>query len=100
MVRPGREWRSGRVEVDDTYLGGLEEGVRGRETFKKALVVVAAQEDGNGIGRIRISNKCDKGGKDEETSVYFSSMFFRMLWPVLDRAGKRAADKSPVQIKL
>ena len=33
---------------------GLEEGVRGRETFKKALVVIAAQEDGNGIGRIRM----------------------------------------------
>ncbi len=54
MVRPGRELLSGRIEVDETYLGGLEEGVRGRETFKKALVVIAAQEDGNGIGRIRM----------------------------------------------
>ena len=43
-----------RIEVDETYLGGLEEGVRGRETFKKALVVIAAQENGNGIGRIRM----------------------------------------------
>lgn len=54
MVRPGRERLSGRVEVDETYLGGMEEGVRGRETFKKALVVIAAQENGNGIGRIRM----------------------------------------------
>jgi transposase-like protein len=45
---------SGRVEVDETYLGGLEEGVRGRETEKKALVIVAAQEEGKGIGRIRL----------------------------------------------
>jgi hypothetical protein len=30
MVRPGRERLSGKVEVDETYLGGLEEGVRGR----------------------------------------------------------------------
>ncbi len=29
MVRPGRERLSGKVEVDETYLGGLEEGVRG-----------------------------------------------------------------------
>jgi transposase-like protein len=54
MVRPGRDQLAGRVEVDETYLGGLEEGVRGRQTFKKALVVIAAQEDGRVIGRIRM----------------------------------------------
>jgi len=54
MVRPGRDRLSGRIEVDETYLGGKKEGVHGRETFKKALIVVATQEDGNGIGRIRM----------------------------------------------
>lgn len=54
MVRPGRDLLSGRVEVDETLIGGLEEGVHGRQTFKKALVAIAAQEDGNGIGRIRM----------------------------------------------
>jgi transposase-like protein len=54
MVRPGRDRLSGRIEVDETYLGGLEEGVRGRQTRTKALVAVAAQEDGKGIGRIRM----------------------------------------------
>jgi transposase-like protein/ribosomal protein L37AE/L43A len=54
MVRPGRERLSGRVEIDETYLGGLEEGLRGRKTEKKALIVVAAEEDGRGIGRIRM----------------------------------------------
>ncbi len=49
MVRPGRDRLSGRVEVDETYLGGLEEGVRGRQTDAKALIVVAAEEDGAGI---------------------------------------------------
>lgn len=53
MVRPGRDRLTGRVEVDETYVGGLEEGVRGRQTDAKALIVVAAQEDGPGIGRIR-----------------------------------------------
>lgn len=54
MVRPGRDRLAGRIEVDETYLGGGEEGVRGRRTERKALIVVAAQEDGLGIGRIRM----------------------------------------------
>jgi transposase-like protein len=54
MVRPGRDLLTGRVEVDETYLGGLEEGLRGRLVEKKALIVIAAQEDGKGIGRIRL----------------------------------------------
>jgi hypothetical protein len=42
MVRPGRELLAGWVEVDETYLGGLEEGTAGRGTEKKALIVIAA----------------------------------------------------------
>jgi transposase-like protein len=54
MVRPGRDRLSGTIEVDETYIGGLEEGVYGRQTFKKALIVIAAQAVGNGIGRVRM----------------------------------------------
>ena len=54
MVRPGRDLLTGRVEVDECYLGGLEEGLRGRLIESKALIVVAAQENGRGIGRIRL----------------------------------------------
>lgn len=54
MVRPGRDKLSGVVEVDETYIGGLEEGLRGRQIERKTLVVIAAQEDGEGIGRIRM----------------------------------------------
>jgi transposase-like protein len=54
MVRPGRDRLSGVVEVDETYWGGEEENVRGRQTENKALIVIAAQEDGEGIGRIRM----------------------------------------------
>lgn len=54
MVRPGRDRLSGTVEVDETYLCGPEGGTRGRQSGDKALIVVAAQEDGNGIGRIRM----------------------------------------------
>jgi hypothetical protein len=59
MVRPGPDRLSGTVEVDETYVGAPEEGVRGRETQTKALVVVAAQEDGRGIGRIRMRRMAD-----------------------------------------
>ena len=54
MVRPGRDRLTGRVEVDEAYIGGVEEGVRGRQTEKKALIAVACEEDGEGIGRIRL----------------------------------------------
>jgi transposase-like protein len=55
MVRPGRDRLSGIVEVDETYWGAEEQGVIGRLTEDKALVLVAAQADGKGIGRIRMT---------------------------------------------
>jgi transposase-like protein len=54
MVRPGREQLHGRVEVDETYVGGEDAGP-GRYMGQKALVVIAAEEDGRGIGRIRMA---------------------------------------------
>lgn len=59
MVRPGREQLKGPVEVDETYLGAVEEGVRGRQTERKALLVIAAEENGKGIGRIRMGRVRD-----------------------------------------
>jgi hypothetical protein len=32
MVRPGRDSLCGTVEVDETYVGAVEKGKRGRET--------------------------------------------------------------------
>jgi hypothetical protein len=54
MVRPGRDRLQGTVEVDEAYWGGEEAGMIGRKTEEKALIVVAAEEDGAGIGRIRM----------------------------------------------
>jgi transposase-like protein len=59
MVRPGREALSGTVEVDETYVGGLAEGKRGRGAEHKTLVVIAAEEDGEGMGRIRMARIAD-----------------------------------------
>ena len=54
MVRPGRDLLTGRVEVDECYIGGPEEDLPGRLNLDKTLVIAAVQEDGKGIGRIRM----------------------------------------------
>jgi hypothetical protein len=54
MVRPGRDPLAGVVEVDEAYWGGEETGATGRQTEMKTRIIVAAEEDGNGIGRIRL----------------------------------------------
>lgn len=69
MVRPGRDRLGGTVEVDETYVGGHEEGMRGRETYTKAIVAVAAEEDGAGVGRIRLATIPDVSGPSLVTFV-------------------------------
>ena len=43
MVRPGREQLSGQVEADETYVGGEEPGVSGRQTATTAIVAIAVE---------------------------------------------------------
>jgi transposase-like protein len=62
MVRAGREPLTGPVEVDDCFLGGREKGVVGRQTFKKAKVVVAVEVPGPSrkrLGRVRFGHVSD-----------------------------------------
>lgn len=54
MVRPGRDRLAGEIEAGETHVGGPEEGKRGREVESKAIVAVAAEQRGRGIGRIRL----------------------------------------------
>jgi transposase-like protein len=58
MVRPGRDRLTGVVEVDEAFIGGVSSGT-GRDGLGKALVVIAAEEDGAGIGRIRLGRVAD-----------------------------------------
>ena len=64
MVRPGRDRLSGEVEVDETYVGGVEEGVSGRQTEKKSIVVVAVEVlKPKGFGRARLRTIPDVSGE-------------------------------------
>jgi len=60
MVRPGRERLRGHVEVDEAYVGGDEQGVRGRQTETKAIVAIAVEiEHPKGFGRVRMQHISD-----------------------------------------
>jgi transposase-like protein/Zn ribbon nucleic-acid-binding protein len=57
MVNPNRTKLSGVVEVDETYVGGEEEGgKRGRGTENKSLVVIGVElpEGRKQLGRVRM----------------------------------------------
>ena len=63
MVRPGRDQLAGRVEVDEMYVGGNEEDVRGRQTETKAIVAIAIEVlEPRGLGRVRLRRVADVSG--------------------------------------
>lgn len=54
MIRAGREQLDGRIELDETYIGGQKEGKRGRGAEAKTLVLVAIEgESAKKLGRVR-----------------------------------------------
>jgi transposase-like protein len=60
MVRPCRERLGGLVEVDETYVGGVEEGVDGRQTETKSTVAIAIEiKQPKGFGRVRMQRVAD-----------------------------------------
>lgn len=60
LVRPGRDRLTGTVEVDETYFGGEEPGLRGgRQKGKKVLVGIAIERRGKGFGRCRMQVLAD-----------------------------------------
>jgi len=58
---PGRDLLAGRVEVDETYIGGEEPGLRGgRARGKKVLTGIAVEvKEPKGIGRCRMALLAD-----------------------------------------
>jgi len=61
LVRPGRERLTGTVEVDETFIGGEEPGLRGgRAKGKKSLVGMAIEvHEPKGLGRCRMAILAD-----------------------------------------
>lgn len=61
LVRPGRERLTGTVEVDETFIGGAEPGLRGgRARGKKVLTGVAVEiREPKGLGRCRMAPLAD-----------------------------------------
>lgn len=54
VVLPSRSQLDGEVEVDETFIGGVKTGKRGRGAAGKSLVLIAAEIRGVRIGRIRL----------------------------------------------
>ena len=55
MVRSEREKLSGIVEVDETFVGSVDEGGKRGRGSKKSIVVIAIElHEPKGFGRIRM----------------------------------------------
>jgi len=61
---------TGNVEVDESYIGGREEGAYGRKLGKKSVIVGAVEDTNNGIGRIRLSTVPDASSKSLKGFVF------------------------------
>jgi transposase-like protein len=58
MVNANREPLRGGVEIDDTWIGGTQAGLRGSRQLKgrkAALVLVAVEKRGQASGRVRMA---------------------------------------------
>jgi transposase-like protein/ribosomal protein L37AE/L43A len=55
MVNPNRLKLSGTVEIDETFIGGVAEGKRGRGAKNKVQVIIAVELDGKKVGRCRMA---------------------------------------------
>ena len=71
LVAPGRDRLTGTVEVDETYFGGEEPGLRGgRQKGKKVLVGVAVElREPRGFGRCRMAVLADASAASLERFV-------------------------------
>ena len=103
MVRPGRERLTGVVEVDESYWGTEEEGVIGRQIERKALIAVAVEERGAGLGRIRMQRVKDASAASlmpfVEESVESGSVVVTDDWAGYDPLKKKDYQRRIITIK-
>lgn len=64
MVLPGRDKLTGKVEIDETFVGGIREGKRGRGAEDKSCVLIAVEVLPKGTGRVRLKLIKEATGKN------------------------------------
>lgn len=71
VIRPGRDRLTGKVEVDETYIGGDEPNLSGgRAKGKKVLTAIAVEvKEPRGYGRCRMAPVTDASGPSLEAFV-------------------------------
>lgn len=100
MVNPERTSLTGAVEVDECYVGGHQQGLRGgRQKGTRALVVVAVEVRGGGSGRVRmrvIDNATTETlcGFVSDT-VALGTTVYTDGWRAYNRLGQNGYDHQP-----
>ena len=70
MVRSERDQLSGAIEVDETLVGGVEQGgKRGRGTSKSIIVIAIEVKEPKGFGRVRMRHIPDSSGDNLQTFI-------------------------------
>lgn len=64
MIVPGRDRLTGRVEVDETFIGATQEGKRGRGSSGKCIVLIAVEIKGKATGRLRLKKIMDSSTQE------------------------------------
>lgn len=103
MVRPDRDRLSGLVEVDETYVGGIEKGMPGRKTEHKEIVVIAVEvHEPKGYGRVRLRRVPDVSGKSlvgfVQAVVRPGSVVRTDGWKGYDGLSKAGYERQPINI--
>lgn len=103
MVRPDRERLQGPVEVDEATIGGVEEGLSGRQRNSKSLVAIAVEEEGRrGLGRIRMRRIDGADGVNLGTFVSdvvaAGSVVHTDAWQGYAGLTKRGYDHRPISV--
>jgi len=101
MIAPERSLLREEVEVDEFFLGGLEEGLKGgRQRGKKALVGVAVEVRGRGSGRLRLAMLPDATSASLAAFVTDTTTAGAIVhtdgWPAYQRLAKLGFEHRPL----
>ena len=88
--------------MDETYVGGRETGVVGRQTKTKSVVVIAAEVRGRGTGRIRMRRVKDATAQSlvpfVQTAVAPGATIRTDGWSAYSGLAKQGYDHQPKSI--